>query len=66
VQVPSALARKYPQAPLEFKWQWVFPASRAYVDPQSNERRQHHVHETALQRAVRAAVVEAQRARWIR
>lgn len=59
VVVPSALSRKYPNAPLEFKWQWVFPASRTYLDPDSGERVLHHVHETALQRAVRASVVSA-------
>lgn len=60
VQIPLALSRKYPNAPLEFKWQWVFAASRTYVDRHSGQRRQHHVHESALQRAVHAAVVEAQ------
>lgn len=59
VEVPFALARKYPNAPLEFPWQWVFPASRTYVDSATGERRRHHIHETTLQRAVRAAALEA-------
>lgn len=59
VQVPSALSRKYPNAPRELKWQWVFPASRSHVDRASGERRLHHVHESALQRAIRTAVLEA-------
>lgn len=60
VEVPAALDRKYPNAPRELRWQWLFPASRTYVDPRSGVRRQHHVHESALQRAVRAAVLQAQ------
>ncbi len=59
VMVPFALARKYPKAPFEFTWQWLFPASRTYVDASTGELRRHHVHESALQRAVREAVIGA-------
>jgi integron integrase len=59
VEVPFALQRKYPNAPLEFSWQWLFPAARTYVDAATRERRRHHIHETALQRAVREAVKSA-------
>jgi integron integrase len=55
VQLPEALSTKYPNASREWPWQWVFPATRRYVDPTSGEQRRHHVHETALQRAVRVA-----------
>jgi integron integrase len=57
VALPSALRAKYPGAPREWPWQWVFPATRRYVDPVTGEQRRHHVHETALQRAVRAAAL---------
>ena len=50
-----ALERKYPGAPREWAWQYVFPASRLYVDPATGKTRRHHLHETALQRAVRYA-----------
>ena len=40
-------------------WQWVFPATRQYADPQSGERRRHHLHETVLQRCVHSAVQAA-------
>lgn len=53
-----ALERKYPAAPREWAWQYVFPALRLSVDPTGKTRR-HHVHETALQRAVRYAAREA-------
>jgi integron integrase len=54
VELPTALARKYPKV-----WQWVFPATRTYVDRLTGERRRHHLHESVLQRAVRQAVWRA-------
>jgi integron integrase len=63
VALPDALARKYPNAPREWAWQWVFPASRIYRDGESGERRRHHLHETVLQRAFAAAVREARLAK---
>ncbi len=55
VELPYALARKYPRASREWGWHWVFPATRTYVDRASRERRRHHLHETVLQRAVLTA-----------
>jgi integron integrase len=55
VYVPDALHRKYPNANSEWGWQWVFPASQISLDPRSGEQRRHHVHESVLQRAVKAA-----------
>jgi integron integrase len=55
VAVPDALARKYPNAGREWRWQWVFPATRTYVEQQSGQRRRHHLHESVLQREVRSA-----------
>jgi hypothetical protein len=57
--LPDALHRKYPHAGRELAWQWVFPATRTYVDAATGQRRRHHLHETVLQRAVRQAVVRA-------
>lgn len=59
VVLPAALARKYPAASREWMWQWVFPATRGYVDARTGERRRHHLHESAVQRAVRVAVLRA-------
>lgn len=56
VWLPDALTRKYPQAARETAWQWVFPATRQYVDPATGQCRRHHLHETVVQRAVRGAV----------
>lgn len=55
VELPHALARKYPKAPKEWGWQWVFPATSHYIDSETGVRRRHHLHETVLQRAFRDA-----------
>jgi len=56
VHLPYALARKYPNAPYEWGWQYVFPSSRVSEDPRSGVHRQHHADESAEQKAVRRAV----------
>lgn len=55
VYLPEALARKYPNAAREWRWQYVFPATVVSTDPRDGTRRRHHLHETALQKAVRRA-----------
>lgn len=55
VQLPHALARKYPNAERDWKWQYVFPAHRPSRDPRSGAWRRHHVHEVRVQRAIRQA-----------
>lgn len=59
VELPAALARKYPRAAFEWGWQWVFPATRFYREAASGVHRRHHLHETVLQRAVREAARRA-------
>ncbi len=59
VELPGALMRKYPNAGRDWGWQWVFPATRIYVDRSTGQRRRHHLHETVLQRAVRDAIRRA-------
>jgi integron integrase len=55
VWLPGALARKYPNAPSEWKWQYAFPARNLSVDPESGKTRRHHVSEKALQDALHKA-----------
>jgi integron integrase len=55
VYLPDALARKYPNAEKELRWQYVFPASRVSTDPRSGRTRRHHVHENVLQKHVKRA-----------
>jgi integron integrase len=59
VELPDSLRRKYPSAPQEWPWQWVFPATRRYVDPETGETRRHHLHETVVQKEIRRATIAA-------
>lgn len=59
VFLPDALARKYPSAPREWGWQYVFPSSRLSVDPRSGSSRRHHLHENGLQKAIKRAAIDA-------
>ena len=56
VALPNAIRLKYPAAPREWLWQWVFPATRFYRDLDHGELRRHHLHETVVQRAFKHAV----------
>lgn len=57
VSLPGRLTGKLPTAAREWRWQWVFPASRPYRDRITNQLRRHHLHESVIQRAMRRAVV---------
>jgi len=63
VNLPFALARKYPNAAKELGWQYFFPASRRAIatDPMTGRtwEQRHHIDERILQRAVKQAVREA-------
>jgi integron integrase len=59
VELPTALAREYPNAGREWVWQWVFPATRFYRDRDSGQLRRHHLHESVLQRIIKDAVWRA-------
>ena len=59
VVLPFALDRKYPGAPTEWGWQFVFPASRICRDPKWGPPSRFHLHESAVQRAVTNAVRRA-------
>ena len=59
VFMPGALDRKWKSAAREFVWQWFFPARTLTLIPQENERRRYHMHESELQKALRAAVRKA-------
>jgi len=55
----EALARKYPQAPVQWGWQYVFPASQATAwtrDGVPHGLRRHHLHPSVLQKAVKQAI----------
>jgi len=59
VQLPHALARKYPNAPVEWGWQWVFPQHSRWRNPATGEQGRHHLDPSLIQKAVRQAVLAA-------
>lgn len=59
VELPGALAAKYPNAGREWGWQYVFPASQFSTDPRSGAVRRHHLYETSVQKAVSKAARQA-------
>lgn len=60
VALPGAYDRKAPGAGTQWAWQFVFPASRRYLDPEGRVPfRRHHLHESVVQRAVKQAAAEA-------
>lgn len=59
VEVPQAIDRKYRNAARSWAWQWTFPATRSYWHGPSRKWRRHHYHESAVQRAVKAAMRKA-------
>jgi integron integrase len=59
VQLPFALEKKYPRAPFEWGWQYIFPAAQFSTDPRSGHVRRHHIFETSVQRAVKEAARKA-------
>ncbi len=59
VSLWPSLERKYPNAPREWIWQYVFPSKNLSVDPRSNKVRRHHIHESVLQKAIKRAAQKA-------
>jgi integron integrase len=60
VELPYALARKYPRAAYQWTWQYIFPASGLSKDPRSGVLRRHHIDDTRLQRQFQRALARAQ------
>ncbi|MFY9269291.1 MAG: integron integrase [Candidatus Manganitrophaceae bacterium] len=59
VFMDDLLEKKYPASPRERVWQWFFPAKTLTLVPESGEHRRYHLHETHVQKAIRAAVRKA-------
>jgi integrase len=55
VALPFALDRKFPRAPTERRWQFVFPAKRICRDPRFGPPSRYHLHESVVQKAVAEA-----------
>jgi integron integrase len=59
VYLPYALEKKYPNAPTELIWQYLFPAPKPALDPRSGAIRRHHVDSSGLQRAIKESARKA-------
>ena len=59
VPLPYALNRKYPNASAEWGWQYVFPQQNRWVNARTGEQGRHHVDQSIVQKAIKAAVREA-------
>jgi len=59
VFLPYALARKYPNAPRQWGWQYVFPSGVRSIDPRSGKQRRHHIADSTVQTAVKKAIRQA-------
>lgn len=55
VYLPDAIARKNPRAATQLAWQYLFPSTRIGPCPRTGELRRHHLHDTAVGKAIRAA-----------
>jgi integron integrase len=56
VYIPYNLAKKYPNASKDIKWQYLFPAKSISLDKRDGVKRRHHIHEININRAIKKAV----------
>lgn len=59
VYLPNALHRKYPSAPYQLLWHYLFPSGNLSIDPRATLQRRHHVDETTFQKAIRRTAIKA-------
>jgi len=61
VDLPYALARKYPNANKEWGWQYLFPSQSLSKNPQADDGilYRHHLHTSSVQKAVKQAAQRA-------
>ena len=58
-ELRCALARNYPTANREWRWQFVFPQERRWRNPKTGEQGRHHIDESLFSRSLTAAVRKA-------
>lgn len=56
VTLSGALERKYLNAPKELAWQYIFPCRKLTIDPRSGKLKQHYLHQSLLQKAMKEAL----------
>ena len=59
VMLPGALARKYPQAAIEWRWQFLFPQTGRWRNAETGTEGRHFRDPSLVQRSVRHAVLAA-------
>ena len=60
VFMPDQLEKKYRNSAKEFSWQFFFPAKKLTIISGTSVIRRYHLHDTHVQRAVKAAATKAQ------
>jgi integron integrase len=65
VHLPHALARKFPGAATDWRWQYLFPAGRRGIDPRTDQTRRHHLHESVVRKAIYRATRETRIAKRV-
>lgn len=65
VPLPNALDRKYPNAERRWAWQWVFPASTHFIEPESGLEYRYHLHPSVVQKAVSSAATRARMSKHV-
>lgn len=56
VYLPHLLAKKYPNADIDWNWQYVFPARNLSIDPRTKIKRRHHIDQSVINKAIKKAV----------
>jgi len=59
VWLPHRLARKYPRAAGEFKWQFLFCSMKFSRDPRTGQRHRHHLHRDTFAGRLKQAVIDS-------
>lgn len=57
--LPYALDKKYPNASMEFGWQYVFPSKSFVYEKEKKIKFRFHIHDSVIQKAVKNALREA-------
>ena len=60
VHLPDQLSKKFPDAARSWEWQYLFPATRFSVDPETKKKMRHHIEESHIQREIKKAITAAE------
>ena len=59
IELPHALMRKYPSAAREWRWQFVFPQKKRWINRRTGEQGRHHLDESVIQKSLKKAVYDS-------